>query len=101
MKKQLTRIAPLKAGIVLGSLYGLLGLIIFLPLSIVFSLLGVAAIKGTAMPVAFGLGFAILAPVFYGIMGFIFGVISAAIYNLVAGWTGGLEFEVRDLGPTA
>ncbi len=39
-------------------------------------------------------------PVFYAIMGFIVGVLAAAVYNLVARWTGGLQFEVRDLDPT-
>jgi len=33
--------------------------------------------------------------VIYGVMGFIFGVISAAIYNLVAHWIGGIEVEVE------
>jgi hypothetical protein len=48
MKKRLTRLAPLRAGVVLGTLYGLGGLI------------------------------------------------AAALYNLVAKWTGGLQFEVSD-----
>jgi hypothetical protein len=98
MKKQLTRIAPLKTGIVLGILYGLLGCI-FVPFLIVFGLL--AAKTGTAAPAIFGAGFAILLPVIYGGMGFVVGVISAALYNLIAGWTGGLEFEVRDVPPVA
>jgi hypothetical protein len=29
-------------------------------------------------------------------MGFVLGVLMAAIYNLVARWTGGLEFTVSD-----
>ena len=37
----------------------------------------------------------VLFPIFYGAMGFIFGVITAAIYNLVAQWIGGLEVEVE------
>ena len=32
---------------------------------------------------------------FYGVFGFIFGVISAAIYNLIARWIGGIEVEVE------
>jgi hypothetical protein len=35
-------------------------------------------------------------PIAYAIMGFIFGVIAAAVYNLIAGWTGGLEFTFSD-----
>jgi hypothetical protein len=37
----------------------------------------------------------ILMPVIYGVMGFIGGVISAAVYNLVARWIGGIELEVE------
>ena len=41
----------------------------------------------------FGMG--ILMPVIYGVMGFIIGVIGAAVYNLVARWIGGIELEVE------
>ena len=40
-------------------------------------------------------GFGIFMPVFYGVFGFIFGVISAAIYNLIARWIGGIEVDVE------
>jgi hypothetical protein len=40
-------------------------------------------------------GMAILMPVIYGVMGFIGGVIGAAVYNLVARWIGGIELEVE------
>ena len=38
----------------------------------------------------------ILFPILYAVMGFIGGIISAAIYNLIASWTGGIEFTVVD-----
>ena len=41
----------------------------------------------------FGMG--ILMPVIYGVMGFILGVIGAAVYNFVARWIGGIELEVE------
>lgn len=96
MKKQLTYIAPLKAGIILGLLYAILGLIL-VPFFLIVALLG--GKTGNSLPAAFGAGFAILLPVFYGVVGFIGGIIMAALYNLVAKWTGGLEFEVRDWEP--
>ena len=94
MKKQLTRIAPLRAGIVLGVLYGILSLIIA-PFILIAAVIG--SKTGTATPAIFGVGFAIMLPVLYAVVGFLGGVIAAAIYNLVAKWTGGLEFEVRDV----
>ena len=48
-----------------------------------------AAVAG----IMFGMG--ILMPVIYGVMGFILGVIGAAVYNLVARWIGGIELEVE------
>ena len=40
--------------------------------------------------------FVIFIPILYGVMGFIGGIISAAVYNLIAAWTGGLEFTLSD-----
>ena len=37
----------------------------------------------------------IIVPMFYSFLGFIFGVVGAAIYNLVAKWLGGLQVEVE------
>ena len=50
----------------------------------------------------FGGGVVVMAvglPVMYGAFGFIFGVIGALIYNLVAGWTGGIEITLTDVVP--
>ncbi|HKI69408.1 MAG TPA: hypothetical protein VKA67_07465 [Verrucomicrobiae bacterium] len=98
MKKQLTYIAPLRAGIVLGVLYGILSLI-FVPIFLIAAVLG--SRSGTPAPAIFGVGFAIMMPVIYAVIGFIGGIIAAALYNLIAKWTGGFEFEVRDLAPAA
>lgn len=38
----------------------------------------------------------IFVPILYGAMGFIFGALGALVYNLVAGWTGGIEMELLD-----
>jgi hypothetical protein len=44
----------------------------------------------------FGMGFGaiIIFPIFYGIIGGVFAAIGAVIYNLVAGWVGGLEVDI-------
>jgi len=41
------------------------------------------------------IGMGVFMPIIYGAMGFIFGVIGAALYNLVARWIGGIEVEVE------
>ena len=95
MRKQLTYIAPLRAGIVLATLYGLLSLLL-VPFFLLGGLLG--AKSGGPVPFVFGVGFAVMLPVMYAVLGFIGGLLSAAVYNLIAKMTGGFEFEVRDLG---
>ncbi len=86
MKKRLTYVSPLQLGIVLAVLYGVISLII-----VPFLILG--AIFGHA---GFGAVFAIFFPVIYAAVGFIGGVITAFVYNLVAKWTGGVEFVTSD-----
>lgn len=39
----------------------------------------------------------IIFPVSYAIMGFVAGLLGAYIYNLVAGWVGGIEIELEDV----
>jgi hypothetical protein len=94
-KRRIKHIAPLQAGKMLAILYGMLGLI-FIPFFLIMSF------AASQMPapqrvglMAFGAGFAVLMPVLYATMGFIFGVISAFIYNLAAKWVGGIEVEVE------
>ena len=92
MKKRLTRIAPLQTGIVLATLYGILSLI-----AVPFLLLA-GLISGR---LGFGVIFIIFLPVLYAAVGFIVGIIAAAVYNLVASWTGGLQFELTDMASPA
>ena len=43
----------------------------------------------------FGVGSIILFPIAYGIMGFIGGLITAVLYNILAGFVGGIEMELQ------
>ena len=45
--------------------------------------------------VVIGLGVMIGLPIFYGILGFIMGVIAALVYNMLAGIVGGVKFELE------
>lgn len=42
----------------------------------------------------FGFFIVIIFPVLYTAMGFVFGALTAVLYNLTAKWAGGIEFEV-------
>jgi hypothetical protein len=99
MNKRLKRIAPLKAGIILAVFYALLSLLA-VPFFMLMGSFAAAAAQQSGTDVPFGFLFgvgAIFLPILYGVFGFIFGVIAAALYNLVAKWTGGLEFTLEDV----
>lgn len=86
---------PVQLGKMLAIMYGAMGLI-FCPFFLLFSLFAPHP-QGAHVPAIFlfGTGFALMLPVIYGIMGFILGVISGFIYNLIAKWIGGIEVEVE------
>lgn len=92
------RVKVLSAGKVLGALYALLGLIIGASTAL-FSLLGAAGSSdgmGAALGGVFvGVGSIIFLPLLYGLLAFVGGLISAALYNLVSGFIGGIEIEVE------
>ena len=78
-----------------GIIYASIGLL-FIPLALVVGLAGLAS--GQKGGVLGGIGFlamAILAPIFYGVLGFVSGAIGAFLYNLAAKWVGGIEIELE------
>jgi hypothetical protein len=80
-------------GLILGILYGLF-----------FIIFGAAMMAGSgrnsgaagASTLVIGLVMMVAIPIFYGIIGFIFGAIGALIYNIAAGIIGGLELELEN-----
>jgi hypothetical protein len=103
MKRTIKRIAPLQAGKMIGILYACMGLVI-MPIFMLAAIGGAfaqsaqghnesAAPAVVATGIMFGIG--LLAPIFYGVMGFVFGVVGTAVYNLVARWIGGIEVDVE------
>jgi hypothetical protein len=90
------RVGPLSVAKVAGVLYALMGLILGACISL-FSVVGSAFMpKDAGMgSMIFGAAAVVALPVFYGILGFIMTLIMAALYNLVAGWVGGVELDVQ------
>ena len=89
MKQQVVRVAPLQTGKVFGIMYFLMGLLIapFMLLGAVFGR------EGTGMAI-----FAIAIPFMYGVLGFLFTALAAVVYNMIAGFVGGLEITVEEVG---
>jgi hypothetical protein len=99
------RIGVLSAVKIGAALYGAIGLIIGLVVSVVAlagaSLAGMdEAIGGGAAQTLLGAGAVIVFPVIYGLLGAVGLGISALIYNAVAKVTGGLELQI-DTTPRA
>ena len=97
---RIRRFGVLSVGKVSGMLYALFGLLAGAILALL-SLFGAgltAALQESGAPafmgVLFGFGAIIILPIFYGVIGFLGGMLSAAIYNLAAGATGGIEMEL-------
>lgn len=85
----------------LAVVYGCMGLILmpFFALAAMLGAFAQHAQSDQAGPAAVVggllLGMGIFMPIIYATMGFIFGVVGAALYNLVAHWIGGFEVEVE------
>lgn len=86
MKIRIKKITPLQAGKMLAAIYALFSVII---VPIMFLAFLFAPPGSGAIPLIM----VIVMPLIYIVMGFIGGIIGAFIYNLVAGWIGGIEIE--------
>ena len=87
--KRIRRFNPVQVAKVAGVLYGMMGLLL-LP---IFYFAIRAAPSTADFNVSMGVTIAI--PFLYACFGAVASMIGAALYNLVAGWTGGIEVEVE------
>ena len=90
----LRRIDPASAAKVAGILYALLGVLIGAFMALFGSFFDAAS--GGGFGGSFGIAAIFIFPVMYGIIGLVGGLISAFLYNLVAGWVGGIEVEFEE-----
>lgn len=93
MKVTLKKIPPVPAAKLVAVIYGCFGLI-FIPIFAIGALAGaLSGEEGAGIAAGMGIVMAILMPLFYVAMGFIVTLIGCFIYNLAAGWVGGIELE--------
>jgi ABC-type Co2+ transport system permease subunit len=88
MKKTIKRISPVQLGKLLAAVYALFS-VIFVPFLLIAVL---TAPEGRGL----SLVFCIVMPIIYIVLGFIGGIIGAFIYNIAAGWVGGIEIEIEE-----
>jgi hypothetical protein len=93
MKKQVIRISILQSSKIMTALYVLMGFL--------YTLIGIPMIIfGNSQIRMMGILY-LLGPIFAGVFGFVFFVIVAALYNLLASWLGGFEIEVKTIDESA
>ncbi len=92
---KISRFGILSVAKISALIYAIFGLIAGL-ITALFSMLA-SAVGGDFEPWFFGFGFLsiIIFPIMYGILGFIGGIISSALYNLLSRWVGGIEVELE------
>ncbi len=93
MRQRIRKFDPTSVAKIMAVLYGLMGLI-FVPIILVVGAIAPPEAK-SAFGFGMGAGLAILFPVIYACIGFVFTYIGAALYNVVAGWVGGIEVEIE------
>jgi hypothetical protein len=88
MVHRLTHFSVGQTAKVLGFLYALIGLVL-VPIFIL------AGILSPEEERPFGVGFALLLPILYGLVGFVGTAIGCALYNFIAGKVGGIELSLE------
>jgi hypothetical protein len=91
------RIGPMSLAKIAGTLYTALGLMVGGIISMV-SLAGGFAPRNpeaAALGVLFGVGAIVVFPILYGGIGFVMTLLVAWLYNVVAGFVGGVEMDVQ------
>jgi hypothetical protein len=95
--QRLKRVGALSFAKMQGAVMGVIGLLFGLIYGAILVVMGIVALvagqKAGIMLLAGGVAFVILAPLFYAALGFLFGALSAWIYNIVARYVGGIEVE--------
>ena len=101
---RITHIGPLSVAKIAFVLYGVLGLIfggIFALAAVFGASIGARAGEDSALLGAvFGLGAVIVLPIIYGGPGAVMALFMAWLYNVIAGFVGGIEVRT-EAGPTA
>jgi hypothetical protein len=95
MMQRIRRMDVMQMAKTSAALYLLLGLIIGVPVMFFMSTLAKTQPGLPAYWGGLGLTTIVVIPVIYGVCGFISGALIAALYNLVAGFTGGIAIELE------
>ena len=100
------KVDPLSAGKIagiicagIGLIFGVLYFLFFMAMAAVGGMAGAAnhghALFGAAFGIVGGVAMLVMIPVFYGVAGFVGGVLQAFIFNIATRYVGGLKVETE------
>jgi len=89
------RFGVLSVGRAFGIMYGLMGLILGAILSVLSLIVSVLSGQSLILNPLVGVWSIVLLPLFYGIVGFLMGLLTAWLYNISARWVGGIVVELK------
>jgi len=98
--KRISPVSAFKIGAVVYAVIGLVALILMLPLAMLLGSYVTPHADGptngfSLMLFRPGIITFVIMPIVYAIFGGVFSMIAAAVFNLAAGWMGGLEVEIN------
>jgi hypothetical protein len=97
---RIRRFGIMKTATVAAIMYVIVIAIFFVPATLI---VGIASTSGGATNVGGNVGAliitGIIAALLYGLLGFVVTAVACAVYNLAAGWVGGIEVQVEALQP--
>ncbi len=94
--KRIKKFGVIQTAKVVALIYFFVSLVFILPFFLLMS--AVSGFNDAGGPFAlFGGAFALVVPFFYAAVVFVTTAIGCLIYNLVSGWTGGIEVEIEGL----
>jgi hypothetical protein len=100
---RIRRFGVVKTATVAALMYIVIVVVIFIPVLLITALVGITPAGsdgfGGVGPVVGVLILGLLAALFYGVFGWVFTAIACLLYNLVAGWVGGIEVQVEAVAP--
>lgn len=90
-------VAPVSLAKVAGMLYAIIGLVIGACVSLMALIggFGSNSSSGAGIAALFGVGSIVLFPILYGVFGFLAMFVMAWLYNLAAGWVGGVQVDLQ------
>ena len=97
MVQRVKHIGAVSLATTMGVLYGALGLIVGAIIALIALAIPSSGLGGSTgmLGMMCGVASVIVLPLVYGILGFVGGLIMAAIYNVVAKVTGGVELTME------